>query len=86
MTKRINLNDFIKVKLTDLGKDIYYHHYDEVNEFYGREICKPKYPEEDEDGYSKFQLWHFMQLYGESMGLGKPNVIDPIEIVIEGEA
>ena len=29
---RINLNEPIKVKLTDLGKKIYYHQYDEINQ------------------------------------------------------
>ena len=28
---RINLNEAVKVKLTDLGKDIYYHQFDELN-------------------------------------------------------
>ena len=47
---RINLNEPIKVKLTDWGKEIYYHQYDRVNQVAGREICKPKFPREDENG------------------------------------
>ena len=30
-TIEINLNETIRVKLTDLGKDIYYHQYDELH-------------------------------------------------------
>ena len=30
---RLNLNDNIKVKLTEHGKDIYYHQYDMTNAF-----------------------------------------------------
>lgn len=78
---KININDFIKVKLTDLGKDIFYHRIDEVNEKYGREVLKPRYPKEDENGYTEFQLWDFMSLYGSYMGVGCPNVIDPIDII-----
>ncbi len=78
---RINLNEPIKVKLTQLGKDIYYHQFDSLNKAIGEEICKPSYPVEDEDGYAEFQLWDFMNLYGDFMGVGLPNVIDPIEIV-----
>ena len=80
---RINLNEPIKVKLTDWGKEIYYHRYDRVNQIAGREICKPKFPKEDENGYTEFQVWCFMELYGEHMGMTLPNVIEPLEIVYE---
>lgn len=80
---RINLNEPIKVKLTDWGKEIYYHQYDRVNQIAGREICKPKFPKEDENGYTEFQVWCFMELYGEHMGMTMPNVIEPLEIVYE---
>jgi len=77
----INLNEPIKVKLTDWGKEIYYHQYDRINQIAGREICKPSFPKEDENGYTEFQLWCFMELYGEHMGMTLPNVIEPLEIV-----
>ena len=62
--KKLNINDIIKVKLTDLGKDIFYHQYDELNKRYGREVIKPRFPGVDEDGFTKIQLWHFMNIYG----------------------
>ena len=80
---RINLNEPIRVKLTDWGKEIYYHQYDSTNQIYGREICKPSLPKEDENGYTEFQLWCFMELYGTHIGMTLPNVIEPIEIVYE---
>ena len=80
---RINLNELIKVKLTDWGKKIYYHQYDMVNRIVGKEVCKPKLPKEDENGYTEFQLWCFIELYGEHMGNALPNVIEPFEIVYE---
>lgn len=80
---RINLNESIKVKLTDWGKEIYYHQYDRANQIAGREICKPRFPREDENGYTEFQLWCFIELYGEHMGMTLPNVIEPLEIVYE---
>ena len=80
---RINLNEPIKVKLTDWGKEIYYHQHDRANQIAGREICKPKFPKEDENGYTEFQLFRFMELYGEHMGMTLPNVIEPLEIVYE---
>lgn len=80
---RINLNEYIKVRLTDLGKEIYYHQYDRLNQSVGREICKPRFPKEDENGYTEFQLWCFIELYGMHMGMTLPNVIEPLEIVYE---
>ena len=80
---RLNLNDIIKVKLTDHGKDIYYHQYDMLNASAGRELCKPSYPKVDKDGYTTFQLWCFMELYGVHMGMALPNVIKPLDIVFD---
>ena len=80
---RLNLNDNIKVKLTEHGKDIYYHQYDRTNAFLGRELCKPSYPKVDEDGYTTFQLWCFMELYGVHIGMTLPNVIEPLDIVFD---
>lgn len=82
---RINLNENVKVKLTDYGKDIYYHQYDELNRRLGKELLEPSFPIIEEDGYTEFQLWMFMELYGEHIGIGKKNVIEPLEIVYEGE-
>ena len=78
---RINLNEPIKVKLTDWGKEIYYHQYDRINQIAGRKIYEPRFPKEDESGYTEFQLWCFIELYGEHMGMTMPNVIEPLEIV-----
>jgi hypothetical protein len=73
-----NINDYVKAKLTDLGREIYYHQYDETNKQYGREVIKPHYPDIDTDGYSTFQLWKLMTLYGDSMQIG-------FDVVFESE-
>lgn len=80
---RINLNEEVKVKLTDLGKEIYYHRYDDLNERAGREVIRPSFPKVDADGYTRFLLWDFINLYGNHIGMGFPNVIRPLEIVCE---
>ena len=82
--QKINLNETIKVKLTPLGAEIYYKQFDELNKQYEREICKPQMPQIDKDGYTEFQLWHFIELYGEHIGMCKPNVIEPLDIVYCG--
>lgn len=81
MTK-INLNDIIKVKLTDRGKDIFYHQHDEFNQC-ARKIIKPSYPKVDEEGFTSFQLWYFMQLYGPHIHMGMDNFIEHNNIYFE---
>lgn len=82
--QKINLNETVKVKLTPLGAKIYYKQFDDVNKQYGREICKPQMPQIDKDGYTEFQLWHFIELYGQHIGMCKPNVIEPLDILYCG--
>ena len=88
MKVKINLNDIVKVKLTDYGKEIYYHRHDgliECMRYHGIEstTIKPSFPKEDDEGKSKFQLWDFIELYGEHIGMGKSNVIEPLDIEVE---
>ena len=86
--KKLNLNCIIKVKLTDYGKDIFYHQYDELNKYIKQNSgspIKPRFPDVDSDGYSKFQLWDFMHVYGKCMMLTAPNVIEPLDIYIEDD-
>ena len=80
-TAKINLNEIVKVKLTPLGAEIYYKQFDELNKQCGREICKPQMPRIDKEGYTEFQLWNFIELYGQHIGMCKPNVIEPLDIV-----
>lgn len=84
---KVNLNEYIMVKLNDKGKDIYYHQYDEVNENIKRHGGKPiipKMPKVDEEGYTRFQMWQFMNLYGEYMTIGFDTVLETMDIIIDG--
>lgn len=86
--KKINLNSTVKVKLNDRGKDIYYHRFDDLNRFIksrGAKPLDPRYPVVDEDGFSEFQLWSFMHLYGEYMMVGAPNITEDLNIYINDE-
>lgn len=83
---KINLNDFVKVKLTDLWKDIYYHRCDKLNEHIkkqGGSPITPHMPKVDSEGKTKFQLWDFIQLYGNHIGMAKPNVIEPLDLEVD---
>lgn len=80
---KINLNDTVKFKLTDYGKEVWFHQFDELNELAGIEVIKPSFPREDEDGYTSLQLWCFIHLYGEHIHIGAKNVIEPLELICE---
>lgn len=81
--EKINLNSRIKVKLTPHGVDVYYHRFDGLNEHIktlkGKQI-KPDMPQIDKDGFTSMQLWSFMEIFGEHIGMAKENVIDPLYI------
>ena len=76
----VNLNEIIKVKFTDYGRDIYYHRYDSLIEWaersgVGTKYIFPSYPEVGEDGYSEIQLWEFMQVFGSYIHMGMREVV-----------
>lgn len=79
--KKLNWNDYVKVKLNDRGRDIFFHQYDELIKR-GFKI-DPIYPIEDEDGFCKFQLWHFIQLYGSHIGNGFPSIVEDVNFYID---
>ena len=60
----VNLNEYIKVKLTDKGKEIYrnYYHYIDDEDVPTLDV--------DEEGFCKFQLWEFMRIFGEHFRMG----------------
>lgn len=78
--KKININEYIKVKLNDKGRKILYDQY----LHYRKHVTglKFKEPQEDSEGYSKWQLWHFMQTFGPEIALGNDLPFDA-DILIE---
>lgn len=56
--KKTNLNNYIKVKLTEKGIDI-------LKQRYGID-----YPINiDDEGYTEFQMWDFARLFGEHINM-----------------
>ena len=85
--KKLNLNCMVKVKLNDYGKHIFYHRNDDLNEHIrnrGGVPIQPRFPDVDSDGYSKFQLWDFMNIYGDYFRLGYDHTpLEGLNIYIE---
>jgi len=66
-----NTNDYVWVKLTDLGKKVDRDNHDAFLACTGlRYPYQP--PAEDEDGWSKWQLWHLAHIFGAYHGMGGP--------------
>lgn len=72
MEVKINLNDEVKVKLTDFGMQILKQRHDELNNMIkasggrGTEFVLRI----DEDGYYKTQLHNLMYIFGEYTSIG----------------
>ena len=77
--KTLNINEFIKVKLTQKGKLIYLEHQIEIQKKFNRDKIKIDVPlniEVDNEGFSLFQLWRFMEIFGSHMYCGAEPVIE----------
>lgn len=70
-----NINHRIKVRLTDLGyqhlADIYNKYVGTIPSFKTRKANHYKNLADDE-GYTEFQMWSFMQDFGEKIYMGGP--------------
>ena len=73
----INLNDYIKVKLSDKGKEIFDKRYE--GKFPPHLLSQLDIPElkTDEDGYSEFQMHEFINIYGGHFGPAAQDI--PVE-------
>lgn len=75
----INLNDRVRVRLTDIGREHHRKQHEEVFAPYGDRFPYTP-PKVDADGWSEFQHWQLMQDFGPKVGLGM-NV--PFETTIQ---
>lgn len=69
MKVTLNINDYVYVQLTDVGKQIYYDFYDYYDKLSVSSFGAPKL-KEDKDGYTGFQIWEFMQIFGSKVYMG----------------
>ncbi len=68
-----NINEWVRVKLTDRGREILQRNFHEVTERMPiharmRRVFSP--PKEDAEGWSEWQLHNLMETFGEHSGLG----------------
>jgi hypothetical protein len=83
---RANINDSVRIRLTPYGRQIHRAHWEEVAKLapaYGALGYTPM--EEDDAGYSKWQIWHLMFVFGKYMGPNAPLCFDTEFFVIPEE-
>lgn len=78
---KFNINNYVKVKLTEKGKKVLKKQHDELEKLC-KSIGKFHEPETDENGYTKFQLWDLMRTFGSYIGLGMNDLCFETTIII----
>ena len=65
----ININEIVRVKLTDRGRQIHQEIWDDLIKF--APSLGPYEPKkEDSEGWSEWQLWSLMSNFGQYCGMG----------------
>lgn len=73
MDFKFNMNQQIKVRLKQKGLDILKQQHDELDQWIrsrGGKGFNPFAVHIDDDGYTSFQMWDFMQKFGGHMMIG----------------
>lgn len=78
----ININNKIKVKLTDFGESVLDKAVCRFKQVSGALNNYTPY-ETDDNGYTEFQLWQFINIFGDYLYNGAINVIENNEMVVE---
>lgn len=73
-----NMNDYVRVKLTAEGKAMLAREAAELRRSHPKVTWSYIPPLEDEEGYSKWQLWKLMSEFGPHIHLGCRMLFDPV--------
>lgn len=65
-----NMNQYVRVRLTEYGRSLHRQDYDEFVRRFGKPPFKYKPPVEDADGWSEWQLWQLMNIFGQHVQMG----------------
>ncbi len=86
MTRAIkfNMNDTVRVKLTDHGRRLHRLHFEHLFSDY-RGVAYTYYgPKEDAGGWSEWRLWELVSIFGKHIYMGGENVFETnIELVMD---
>lgn len=83
LMNKIDLNNFIYVKLTDAGFNHWFRKYNEIMPPKFRQLPSWFREKADKEGHVKFQLWEFMNFFGDQMYQTAPAMIEDNAIYIQ---
>lgn len=66
-TVAVNLNDWVRVRLTDYGREVIREQNREWTKKTGHEFTGP---EEDDDGWTRWQLWSLIERFAGHVTMG----------------
>ena len=80
---KFNINNHVRVKLTDHGRATLRAHWEDLASTFPKVKARGYTPpNEDADGWSRWQLWVLMETFGPIMGITMTNAFET-EIEIE---
>ncbi len=88
---KFNINYYVKVKLTKHGKELLRLDHDafiEQIKAFSPPLAEGrvfKLPKEDEEGWSKWQMWHLFETFGKHMYLGCNTPFETEIEIVENE-
>ena len=69
--KSININEFVRVQLSEKGKHIFIHQYDYIfPDVEWQKLQESQTAKIDKNGFVEMQLWELMNLFGSHMYMG----------------
>lgn len=72
-----NINDFVRVRLTERGRQLHLQNYYRLRRIIPCDVEYPYTPpKEDAEGWSEWQLWVLMREFGAAMNNGSEPVFD----------
>lgn len=78
-----NINQYVKVRLTDHGRKILRDNYEGLKAYCGGSLrFEYRPPDEDKSGWSKWQAWRLMEEFGPHIGVSSKHPFD-LNILIE---
>ena len=82
---KLNINSLVKIRLTKQGHATHQQHHQKYFGFSNKDYpYKP--PEEDEQGYSSWQFWKLMEIFGgENSSLESSNLFETDLLIVNPE-
>jgi hypothetical protein len=73
---KVNLNNYVKFKLTNKGNILLEKYRAELSELVGNDVPRDVLIKVDENGYEYMQIWEFMKLFGEHLHNGQTAIVE----------